>query len=83
MKCGAIEVLGSSRVIEHFHRIVDLVGVVVIRDQLRVEASRHEGWTEVVLDEQCLVGRSHGHAGVVAPVERLVLHGEVVDVDAQ
>ena len=59
-----------------------MVQIVVVEDDLRCDAGFFEGGTEIVFDEDVLLGFEHRHAGGVFFVQRFVLDGERVDGDA-
>ena len=66
-------------VVEHFDRIVGLVPIVIVGQELGGDALGGEVGTDVVLDQPNLLRRRHEHRRIVRRVQRLVLHRERVD----
>lgn len=82
VKSRPIDEVPGISIVQDWHRIVNSISIMIVKDDFSRNIVGSENWAEGSLDENSLLFGCHVHAWVVFWVQGLVLNCDCVDEDS-
>src|SRR6266567_8427024 len=80
MPCYPCDIATDIGIVKQCHRILQVDPGIIVREELRVEMSLSERWTQIVFDKLCFFFRRKRHTSIAWwRIKRLVLRRDCVD----